>query len=640
MEEPEHYQERAEAMYPEADYQQEKFWNDISLGLSLISGRSEGGRWAPIVEDSLTKWIEGGKPIREAERARGAQVAATADQMREEDVDNFRDMMGTYMMADWTAQLSQGLEQFKILTKEEAEAENLPTDDGQIYRKNLMNSDITFLQAMVPAKDKFRILSTAEADLQGLDTSMGQVWEINEKTNKRTQIVGMNLAPNWVVLNKEEAKIAGLPVDNGQVWSRNKTNNETKQLYGIDQLPSTWTTLSVEQAKTLVGPETYQEGEVYQRNNLTKKVELLKGFKTPSDDWIVLSDDEAADEPTPLPTDNGQIWMKNRKNGNVKQLLAGPIATARDDKIADMIQILRDNEWAVTTVEGKTTLPTNEEVKNHAVKLVDGEIQLIPQPDGRIFSLDTTTNELIMITGDHKGEYPYIGQIRPEHVITQMVDGVETEVTAPNPYAIEMDPPQQVLMELPPGVVEQINERIQHLSWAHIVATDIETRLKEVIGPQGWFKSALTGTFAILPEGMDQWATFIGTERGKQQMELFTRAMIQALALNPRFPVAEQEMIKDIVPEGTKFWQDPKVAFVRFNEMMRYIQNALAYERASLQIERTPWYTLGAIPSGTTHDPVKLYDERDEMYFNQMSPEQKKGMMLMWEPGGKVAPSK
>jgi len=636
--EPAYYEKAAGKMYPETNYQKEKFWNDIMLGLNLLTGRSEEGQFFPVLEEGLEKWLGRGQPIREAETARGAQVAASAAEMREDDVENFQNLMGQAFISDMNAQLKH-LAQFEILSDAEATLAGLPVDEGQVWRRNKINQEISAVQARIPAKDSFSILSTKEAAAQGLDTTKGQVWQRNEGTNQVTKLVGMDLSPNWEVLSPEEAAKIGLPVENGQVWSQNKTDKETKQIFGVNELPQTWTTLSREQASTFVGEKNVANGEVYQRNNITGKVEELIGFKTPSPNWNVLSDDEAAKQN--LPVNNGEVWMQEKVSGKVQQLHSGPVKTARDHKIADMIEILRANNWGETeTQDGKKELPTEAELKNHAVKLVDGEIQLIPQPDGRIFSLDTTTKELTLLTSDHKGEFPYIAEVKPVETITEIIDGEEVTRDVINPYAIKMDPPQQVLMELPPKVVEDINTRIQHLSWAHIVAEDIITRLQEVVGPQGWFKSLITGTFAILPAGMDQWALFLETERGKQQMELFTRAMIQALALNPRFPVAEQEMIKQIVPEGTKFWRDPKVAFVRFNEMMRYIQNALAYERASLQIERTPWYTMGAIPTGTSHDPIKLWDAADEEYFNQLTLPQQKGLMLQWEPGGDVEPAK
>ena len=66
----EYYQKAAEGMYPEHSYEREKFWNDIQLGLSLISGRSEGGQFGPIANEALNNWLQSGQPIAQAERQR------------------------------------------------------------------------------------------------------------------------------------------------------------------------------------------------------------------------------------------------------------------------------------------------------------------------------------------------------------------------------------------------------------------------------------------------------------------------------------------------------------------------------------------------------------------------------------------
>ena len=597
VQEPEYYQERAEAMYPEADYAKDKFWNDISLGLSLISGRSEGGRPAPILEEGLNKWLEGGAPIREAERARGAQIAASADEMRQTDVDNFQDMMGQYMIADMTAQLGK-LDQYKVLTDAEAIDMGLDVDRGQIWRQNTSNGKVEVVQGMIPREDKFKILSTKEAIAAGFATEQGQVYILNERTGKPELFQGAQVGINFEILSKEDAKARGLAVEDGQLWQVDKGTNKVSQLFGITQRPQNFTVLSSTRADTLGLPSN--EGQVWQRNDTTGAITELQGRILPTDDWVVMSAEEASKLPTPLPTDSGEVWIRNKKDGSIKPLLTPASASEREKKIAALYDILKSNNWGVTMDGEKELRPEDKDVMRHATKLVDGVIDLVQQEDGRLYQVDESTGDMLYLNATDRGDYPLVGFISPD-----------------NPYAKYHDPLDFGITDLTTIEYSDSIRQIRNLTYALVEGENLQDMLENVLGPQNFFKDLSTNTLAVLPSGIDAWAKWIDTTVGQQAVELYGRVLIQALALNPRYPVAEQEMINKLNSEGVAFWLDKEVGLERFMETQRFLKNRLAFNRSGLQQKGTQegWYTIEAVPSGTKAHPFVI-DPRPESKFN------------------------
>ena len=605
----EYYQKAAEGMYPEHAYEREKFWNDIQLGLSLISGRSEGGQFGPIANEALNNWLQSGQPIAEAERQREGQVAQTALEMKEQDAEAFKELMGQAFIADMSAQLTQGLEQFKVLSKEEAEAKNLDTSKGQIWRENILNGDIKQLQGVVPKEDKFRILSTEQAIANNLPVDKGQVYKINDKDGNITILLGATVGENFEVLSKEQAKELGFPTEDGQIWQRDKDTQKVTQLYGISQRPENFSVLSSAMAETM-GLDT-TGGQIWQRNNTTGKITALQGYKTPGDNWVVLDEDTARN--LGLPVDRGGVWMQNKKDGAIKPLLSPANISEREKKIGSLTEILKSNQWGVTT----DTTPSDEEYIQQATKMVDGIIDMVVQEDGRIYIVDKEQGTRELINADNKGNYPLLGQIDDE-----------------NPYAVIMTPTDFTINDLTTGDYEEAIRQINNLSYAMVEAEDLIAILEEVLGPENFFKNALTGVMSILPSGMDEWGKFVQTASGQKQVDLFGRVLVQALSLNPRYPVAEQELINKLNTEGIALFLDPEVGWANFNETLRFIQNRLSFNRNLLKTDPAEtWLRLDKIPSGTANDPIIINTgdtlTRGEEWLNFLQ-SQNKTIIGMW----------
>jgi len=216
--EKEQYQAQAEQIYPEQNYGREKFFADIMLGLGLISGRSEGGRWAPIAEKELGEYIEATGPFAEAERKRQAQVQQFVLTEEEEDEEKQREFLGTLMAADINKQLSF-METFTTLTKAQAERDGYPVGQGQVYQKSDTTGLITPIIRNVLLRDKWEIMSAAEAKADGLPVDLGQVYMKNEATDEPKLIDGWTVKEGEIVLTEDQALAQGLSMSKGQIWS-------------------------------------------------------------------------------------------------------------------------------------------------------------------------------------------------------------------------------------------------------------------------------------------------------------------------------------------------------------------------------------------------------------------------------------
>jgi len=313
-----------------------------------------------------------------------------------------------------------------------------------------------------------------------------------------------------------------------------------------------------------------------------------------------MSAEEASKLPTPLPTDNGEVWIRNKKDNSIKPLLTPASASEREKKIAALYDILKSNNWGVTMDGEKELRPEDKDVMRHATKLVDGVIDLVQQEDGRLYQVDESTGDMLYLNATERGDFPLVGFISPD-----------------NPYAKYHDPLDFGITDLTTIEYSDSIRQIRNLTYALIEGENLQDMLENVLGPQNFFKDLSTNTLAVLPSGIDAWAKWIKTTVGQQAVELYGRVLIQALALNPRYPVAEQEMINKLNSEGVAFWLDKEVGLERLMETQRFLKNRLAFNRSGLQQKGTQegWYTIEAVPSGSKAHPFVI-DPRPESEFN------------------------
>jgi cell wall assembly regulator SMI1 len=621
----EEYQGQAERLYPEQNYGREKFFADIMLGLGLISGRSEGGRWAPILEKELGEYFQQTAPIAEAQRQREAQMQQFITTERQEDIDQQREFLSSIVQKDIIAQL-EFMEKWNTLTKEEAEGLGYPTAQGQVYQQSSMDDEIRPVISHVNLYDKWEIISPADASVAGLDTSLGQVYMQNEADEDIKLVPGFRVKEGEVVLTEAQARAQGLTVKDGQVY-------KAKAIYAGDgqtilryddiqelQAPlAMFKILSDEEA--LAKNLKTDRGQIYQVNTLNDEVETLpeeywrEGYKT-------ITNQTAANE--------YGIDLENYPPGTVFQVdaddqihvaVTGTQVKERDTRIAYYKDMIMRNDPKMD----------DQAAMDLAVKYADNKITLSQDDVGRIFATDAFKNETTWVNKNmwEMGDRQW-----------QLIGAVQST----DPYVNEIPAPSIDIATLTDANIEATQTKITDLEKASAQAQFLIRALEESVGPKAFWRGFRTNWFAPMATGMgDDWVQFVKDEKNRKAVTLFTRTLIQALALNPRFPVAEQDIIKELGSEEDimAFWSDPTVAVGKFNELMRFLQNNLNWERAVLNPDKEkPFLFQDVIPSGTKNDPIDMRDPEGIKFAlqlkNKISKEQFEEIYFITPDGKKV----
>jgi hypothetical protein len=135
----------------------------------------------------------------------------------------------------------------------------------------------------------------------------------------------------------------------------------------------------------------------------------------------------------------------------------------------------------------------------------------------------------------------------------------------------------------------------------------------------------------VMPDAVGMWPTaksFVGNATGSLGLKVWVdpkneaaRTMIQtyvktvqeAIALNPRFAVSEQDFIKELAGNPQAFFRDPELAIARVRELARQAMNDMEVNRAALE-GRAP-LELQHIPQGTEREPFDLRNPQHKAYL-------------------------
>jgi len=141
------------------------------------------------------------------------------------------------------------------------------------------------------------------------------------------------------------------------------------------------------------------------------------------------------------------------------------------------------------------------------------------------------------------------------------------------------------------------------MTQAITAANEILPNIGDAIGPLNTVKAWTSNVVgAVAPDSWAGLTEYAATERGRQQMNLFARNLSRALALSDRYAVAEQQLIREMAENPEGFWKNPNMSEVKFQEMMRVLQNELSFNRGLLSdSDEIP--QLNAIPTGSVNDP-------------------------------------
>ena len=172
--------------------------------------------------------------------------------------------------------------------------------------------------------------------------------------------------------------------------------------------------------------------------------------------------------------------------------------------------------------------------------------------------------------------------------------------------------------------IDQRQKKITNLVSAYAAGEEVIRDLGEAVGPLASVKSFTSNNIAMfLPDSWSNVTEYAKTEAGRRKMQLFARELARGLAVSDRFAVAEQNLITQLSEDPAGFFKNPNMAAVRFQELMRLLQNELSFNRAVLG--ESDFIRVERVPTGTDNDPF-IYNAYG--HYDYLSEAARKGAKL------------
>lgn len=108
---------------------------------------------------------------------------------------------------------------------------------------------------------------------------------------------------------------------------------------------------------------------------------------------------------------------------------------------------------------------------------------------------------------------------------------------------------------------------------------DIESAAREGTGPFAAIRQGINNTIGAIMTGQP----FPKTDAARTDLRLFAQEAKQALVNNPRFPVAEQQLINRMLPDPNRFLTDPDGEVQRVHQLHRFLSEKRAQNMRILE---------------------------------------------------------
>lgn len=107
---------------------------------------------------------------------------------------------------------------------------------------------------------------------------------------------------------------------------------------------------------------------------------------------------------------------------------------------------------------------------------------------------------------------------------------------------------------------------------------DVFGAVEEGTGPIAGLRAATNAVVGPFIEG----TPFENTARARAGLRNFAQEAKTALVNNPRFPVAEQQIVQELMPDPGRFWVDPDAERDKLRELRSFLQNKISQNRRSM----------------------------------------------------------
>lgn len=173
-----------------------------------------------------------------------------------------------------------------------------------------------------------------------------------------------------------------------------------------------------------------------------------------------------------------------------------------------------------------------------------------------------------------------------------------------NPLVETVKNPGIPAAQLPESTIRSNQNKVISISNALNSANEVLGSIPDAVGPLNTVKAWTSNVVgSVAPDSWDNMVEFAATERGRRRMELFSRNLARALALSDRYAVREQELIAALNEDPAGFFKNPDMSTVRFQELMRILQNELTFARGIIS-DQEDIPILREIPTGGKNDPI------------------------------------
>ena len=197
----------------------------------------------------------------------------------------------------------------------------------------------------------------------------------------------------------------------------------------------------------------------------------------------------------------------------------------------------------------------------------------------------------------------------PEYQVAPRKEDANGNHIGGNPLAEYMP-----LTNTPVGMIstermKQMTEKVHNLNLILNKTQDVMKAIDQAVGFKATLKGMATNTLAPFdPTTLNKWTEFLGSEQGKEIMDLYAKELARGLAISDRYAWAEQQYIINLAEDPRKWIDNPAASKVRFQELTRMMINQVNYltaEMAGGASSGVMAYQLNSMPSGTPNDPVK-----------------------------------
>lgn len=179
-----------------------------------------------------------------------------------------------------------------------------------------------------------------------------------------------------------------------------------------------------------------------------------------------------------------------------------------------------------------------------------------------------------------------------------------------NPLVVSKGRPEISFADMSESEIADHRRKITDIVGALHEAEAVLEAIPEAVGPLNTLKSLATNNIGMFSEE-GTWE-YLGTERARRTMELFGRTFARAAALSDRYATMEQQWSREYAENPQGFLKNKDAVMARFQELVRMLQNELAYSRSILGEEEYAY--INPVPTGAKNDPF-LFSEPGHLEY-------------------------